>query len=149
MQMKALLPTDISALPLAEQVSVLMRSTPTLAGKLEAFCDLGNHTPTDAMLEVLKFMSLIDASYILSPSKRVDEAWHQFILHTLVYHEYCTKCYDKYLHHTPSNDTLENANQFEQTITLYREKYGNPPQWFWGLQWQVSISGDCSACELA
>lgn len=147
--MNALLPAKISTLSLAEQVEVLLQCAPTLVGKLNDYGDLGTHTPNEAMLEVLRFMSLIGPGFTVTPSKRVDAAWHQFILHTLIYHEYCTKCYDKYLHHTPSNDRLENAKQFEQTIALYREKYGDPPQWFWSLPWQVSTSGDCSACESA
>lgn len=146
--MKEQLPKHLRNLSLTEQVKVILECVPTLEGKLQDYCDLGECSPADALLEVLKFMSLLGNGYILTPSIRVDDAWHQFILHTVIYHEYCTKCYDKYLHHTPSNDTLGNDRQFEQTIALYREKYGQPPAWFWGLHWQVSISGDCSACEL-
>lgn len=147
--MKALLPEDINRLSLSAQAKVLLQCAPSLEGKLLNYCELGDFSPKDALIEVLRFMSLLGRSYVLTPSRRVDDVWHQFILHTLIYHEYCTKCYDKYLHHTPSNDSLSNEKQFEQTILRYREKFGDPPQWFWGLHWPAAIAGDCSACESA
>ncbi|MDD5267693.1 MAG: hypothetical protein PHO08_11275 [Methylococcales bacterium] len=36
-----------------------------------------------------------------SPTKIVDTAWHEFILHTKEYTEYCTNFFGKYIHHTP------------------------------------------------
>ncbi|GAB4256714.1 MAG: hypothetical protein Kow0065_05630 [Methylomicrobium sp.] len=36
------------------------------------------------------------------PSQAVDEAWHQFILSTRLYSEFCNKAFGYYLHHTPA-----------------------------------------------
>jgi hypothetical protein len=36
-------------------------------------------------------------------SVRVDEAWHQFILFTEQYSEFCHRFFGRYLHHRPSN----------------------------------------------
>jgi hypothetical protein len=36
------------------------------------------------------------------PSRVVDDAWHEFILMTRAYTEFCEKAFGKYLHHTPN-----------------------------------------------
>jgi hypothetical protein len=38
-----------------------------------------------------------------SPTKIVDEAWHEFILHTKIYAEYCNRRYGRFIHHVPSS----------------------------------------------
>lgn len=37
------------------------------------------------------------------PSKVVDEAWHEFILMSREYSEFCKKAFGRYLHHTPES----------------------------------------------
>lgn len=36
------------------------------------------------------------------PSKIVDELWHEFILHTRHYDDFCRKAFGRFLHHTPA-----------------------------------------------
>ena len=38
---------------------------------------------------------------IAMPSRVADDAWHEFILMTRLYHAFCDKAYGRYLHHTP------------------------------------------------
>ena len=38
------------------------------------------------------------------PSKAVDEAWHEMILMTREYTEFCERAFGRYLHHTPGLD---------------------------------------------
>lgn len=40
--------------------------------------------------------------HIAMPSKVADDLWHEFILHTRQYHEFCRKAFGHYLHHTPA-----------------------------------------------
>jgi len=35
------------------------------------------------------------------PSPEVDEVWHNFILHTSLYQEYCRSNFGKFIHHNP------------------------------------------------
>ena len=37
----------------------------------------------------------------LTPTIEVDEAWHNFILHTKVYQEYCLSNFGQFVHHNP------------------------------------------------
>lgn len=39
---------------------------------------------------------------IAMPSRVVDDAWHEFILMTRLYHTFCQKAFGHYLHHTPN-----------------------------------------------
>ena len=39
-----------------------------------------------------------------SPSKLVDEVWHDHILHTKKYAEDCQKTFGKFIHHTPNGE---------------------------------------------
>jgi hypothetical protein len=36
------------------------------------------------------------------PSQVVDVAWHEFILFTRLYNDFCRHCFGRYLHHTPT-----------------------------------------------
>lgn len=59
------------------------------------------------------------------PSKIVDEAWHEFILFTKNYAEFCEKALGRFLHHTPSSamskgTSLEIAIQNAWRIACHR-----------------------------
>lgn len=41
------------------------------------------------------------------PSRTVDEAWHEFVLHTLDYAMFCDKAYGTFLHHRPEESMSE------------------------------------------
>jgi hypothetical protein len=65
-------------------------------------------------------------------SLRVDEAWHQFILFTAQYAEYCQRCFGRYIHHSPSNaPKVERAEElpvatFAEFRARYEELFGEP-----------------------
>src|SRR3954462_8334193 len=44
-----------------------------------------------------------DGELIGMPSKAVDVAWHEMILRTREYHEFCRRAFGEYLHHTPDS----------------------------------------------
>ncbi len=43
-----------------------------------------------------------NGKFISMPSQVVDEAWHEFILFTRAYDDFCHKALGRFLHHTPS-----------------------------------------------
>ena len=145
--MNSLLNPSIKAQSIEQQAQTLLQAAPYLADKIELYGDIGEATPAQALVEVLKFMALVKQGQPITPSVRVDNVWHQFILSTRLYSEYCTNCYDKFLHHTPSNDRVSNQSQFELCLTLYQRQFGQPNKWFWGLVWQEPKAGDCGSCE--
>lgn len=40
--------------------------------------------------------------HISMPSQVVDDLWHEFILYTKNYEQFCTKAFGRYMHHTPA-----------------------------------------------
>ncbi len=58
-------------------------------------------------------------------SSRVDEAWHQFVLFTRQYVDFCQRYFGKYLHHNPSNapDVPESEGSVPSTAEAFRDRY--------------------------
>jgi uncharacterized membrane protein YgcG len=42
-----------------------------------------------------------DGEVLGMPSRLVDEAWHEFILDSIAYTDFCERAFGEYLHHTP------------------------------------------------
>ncbi len=53
------------------------------------------------------------------PSKVVDELWHQFILMSREYSEFCDQAFGKYLHHTPDTE-MKNGLDLPLSNTLHQ-----------------------------
>lgn len=51
------------------------------------------------------------ASSVRRPSKRLDEAWHIFILHTKEYTDFCTSNFGRFIHHVPDSDRVRNKDR--------------------------------------
>jgi hypothetical protein len=47
--------------------------------------------------------------FVSMPSRVVDSMWHEFILHTQAYRDWCTLAMGRFLHHTPSEVLGANA----------------------------------------
>ena len=64
-------------------------------------------------------------------SLRVDEVWHQFILYTSQYGEFCRRFFGHYVHHAPSNAPQSGAAttlpvaSFSDFCSRYQELFGS------------------------
>lgn len=101
----------------------------------------------DVLREFKKYVALVDLNRgkgkMSMPSERVDEVWHQFILFTPQYHEFCNEFLGKYLHHLPTTShTPLTSTGTKNFIKFYQETFGNIPE-IWGLD---SNSGDPADC---
>lgn len=59
-------------------------------------------------------------------SLRVDEAWHQFILFTKQYSDFCQRFFGRFIHHSPSNapeETEEAATLPVASFVMFRDRY--------------------------
>jgi hypothetical protein len=100
-------------------------------------------TPEDAealFSEVKKFIVLSrsdDTGTWEMYSRRIDETWHQFILFTMQYMDFCQRFFGKYLHHSPSNapkletDNLLPVVSFDMFRHRYEEMFGSPLPDLW------------------
>lgn len=51
------------------------------------------------------------------PSQAADELWHEFILHTRHYEQFCRKAFGRFLHHTPA---VALSRNYERNVGLRR-----------------------------
>lgn len=58
-----------------------------------------------------------DKKMVSMPSQIVDEAWHEFILFTQDYADFCSQFFDRFLHHTPA-EAMAGPNQANSGIQL-------------------------------
>ena len=82
------------------------RLPPFLQGKLQAAYPQLQLRDAELVLRGLRqfFMAHLrsDRQFVAMPSKLVDAAWHEFILHTTAYEQWCRFAFGGMLHHTPA-----------------------------------------------
>lgn len=133
--------------------AAILEARPLLRQKLARalFC-----SPADsekALDESIKFLILAaeNTDGQLTPSARVDLAWHEFILFTRTYLNFCEQYLGKMIHHEPSNNHEVNSQQYLLTLARYRSRFGEPPPEFWGEAKapgaQNKASASCGNCE--
>lgn len=88
-----------------------------------------------AILEYKKFMYLAAVSErMVSPSEIVDTVWHQHLIFTKSYQEFC-QILGKQIQHIPSTHNKEDFQKFklakEHTSKLYEIHFGNQPENIW------------------
>lgn len=82
--------------------------------------------------EYKRFLTLAaTTSQVVSPSEQVDQAWHLHVLHAARYRRFCSEVLGRRLDHGPSDggsaERAHFARAYEQTLTSYRERFGEPP----------------------
>ncbi len=82
--------------PLPQYLKRKLRETyPQLSGK---DCDLVER----GMRQFFLACSRSNKKFVAMPSKAVDAMWHEFILHTQAYSDWCHHALGHFLHHTPA-----------------------------------------------
>jgi hypothetical protein len=108
-------------------------------------------TPAEAerlFTEVKRYLLLvrIDRSKLWEMySLRIDEVWHQFILFTNEYIDFCRRCFGGYIPHSPSNApvpetfvAMETAT-FDEFAVRYEEMFGEALPDVWRDETSVTI----------
>ncbi len=74
------------------------------------------------------------------PSVEIDDAWHEMILFTPFYHEFCRFLGTDYIHHDPTGDVPDGAelqsknagkSLYDETLDNYRTFIGEPDPTYW------------------
>lgn len=88
--------------------------------------------------ELAKFLSIC-ATYPnnLTPSPKIDAIWHEFIIHTKDYHEYCMSTFGRFIHHNPS--ILANAGTYNNSRDLILDNYGEINNEVWPKPSDIEI----------
>ncbi len=100
-----------------------------------------------AICEVIRFLHLAASndSGLLTPSHRVDLAWHEFILCTIAYERFCTTNFGRFIHHTPGGPKEQNQRQYARTVELYTVRFGVPDPSYWPTGRKNSECGPCES----
>ncbi len=105
---------------------------PYLVEKLVNLRVVGTAAEAEALFVEVKrhlFLALtLDDRTLPVFSTRIDEAWHQFILFTREYHDFCTRFAGHYLHHSPRESSSSGRGSkpltFEEFVVEYERRFG-------------------------
>ncbi len=93
-----------------------------------------------AIIEYKKFIYLgIVSDFLVTPSKYIDVVWHEHILFSRGYREFCSEIIDYTFDHSPElvstkDQTGEFSAQYADTIKLYTVEFGQePPDDIWDI----------------
>lgn len=81
---------------------------PSLNEKLIEKYPFLSQSQTDEIIEGLRTyfhicnMAQKQSENLAMPSQAIDSAWHEFILHTKLYGQYCEQAFGQFLHHNPA-----------------------------------------------
>lgn len=80
--------------------------------------------------ELLKFLDVCAHERgPVSPPRRVDKAWHVFVLFTRDYRSYCEARHGAFIHHDPMEKPDSEA--YERAYLWAEERYGDLPRRIW------------------
>lgn len=124
----------------------LLQENEVLADKIMVALDCRREDANKAMLEVLRFLYLVanNQGDLLTPSQRVDLAWHEFILCTKTYREVCNTQFGRFIDHHPGGSTAVNRRRYHNTLLRYERTFGFADPDYWGTNGSES---DCGLCE--
>ena len=139
---KIILPNKIRPGIYADQ---LISREPNLVHKISKSLNLEEAEIAAALSELIKFLYLT-AYYntSLSPSKRIDLMWHEFILFTHTYEQFCHFHFKRFIHHQPDIDTARNIRLYHKTKALYELNFGSAPLFYWPKAESCTSCGPCS-----
>lgn len=94
-----------------------------------------NEFTDQAILEYKKFMFLAATSdFMVSPSEIIDNVWHQHLIFTQSYQDFCN-ILGRQIQHIPSTHNREEYEKFrqakERTIKFYEKDFGKQPKNIW------------------
>ncbi|MDB5259277.1 MAG: hypothetical protein JWO73_485 [Candidatus Taylorbacteria bacterium] len=83
---------------------VLAYRFPALVERLEEELKISKKEAEELVADLVKFLYLCATNttkFGLSPSKKIDEAWHNFIVFTKEYAKFCETNFGFFIHHNP------------------------------------------------
>lgn len=131
---------------LTERSSAILAENPLLTSRIARALEISESEVLSVFTEVLRFLYLIGIhTERLTPSLKIDNAWHEFILFTRLYMDTCQQQFGRYIHHSPGGDESGNKARFERTLQLYKDTFGPVPRELWGLG-PESNPAPCGPC---
>jgi len=115
-------------------------STKAFASKISRKLNWKNSDAVKAITKYKKFVYLaIVSDFQVTPSKVIDQVWHQHLLFTQAYREFCAEVIHYNLDHHPELIPMADQTgvfnaQYLDTLELYRTEFGvEPPHDIWSV----------------
>ena len=115
-------------------------SSKAFASKLSRKLGWTSEFALRAITEYKKFVFLgVISTGNVTPSKVIDQVWHEHQLFTKAYREFCSEVIDKEFDHTPElipvpQQTQQFNQQYLDTLALYRAEFNvEPPAAIWAV----------------
>ena len=79
--------------------------------------------------EFCKFAALhfLEPDLILAPSGFVDEFWHEYVLDTKGYRQFCDEIFGSFWEHNPTVTAEEAMPFYRETLAMYERYFGEKP----------------------
>ncbi len=77
-----------------------------------------------------------------APSVKLDNVWHEFILHTNEYRNFCDVYFGKFINHRPSN--RNETSKYNKTKKFAEENFGKLDKDIWFKNDAADCDGSCS-----
>ena len=115
-------------------------STKAFANKLAVKYNWANEFALRAAWEYKKFVYLgVTSNFNVTPSKVIDQVWHQHILFSKAYRMFCADVIENQFDHNPellpfNSQTSIYSAQYGDTLQLYKKEFNtSPPADIWGI----------------
>lgn len=135
--------------------SVMAYKNPVLIAKYRKKYGVTTRTAQKHFQELKKFLLLTSvAKQSIAPSQKIDQVWHEFILFTKDYRQFCTTNFGKIIEHVPEIATgkrqaTKAIRRYLETLALAASVYGklDPEMWPDEKQLASVCSVDDDACR--
>lgn len=115
-------------------------STKAFAGKIARKLGWSEKFSLKAVTEYKKFVYLgVISDFAVTPSRVIDKVWHEHLLFSKAYREFCTGVIQYNFDHNPElipmdEQTAAFNEQYHSTLELYKREFGiEPPTAIWGI----------------
>lgn len=127
-------------------------STKAFASKIARKAGWTNQFAMKALSEYKKFVFLgVVSDFNVTPSKIIDQVWHEHLLFSKAYRHFCSDVIDYTLDHNPELVPITDQTgifnvQYMDTLDLYKTEFGiDPPADIWSVpkfdQHNVAVDG--------
>ncbi|HQU07979.1 MAG TPA: hypothetical protein PK539_02920 [Candidatus Paceibacterota bacterium] len=93
--------------------------------------------------DVKRYLCLVVATgERLSPTRAIDAGWHEFLMYTRDYANFCTRYFGAFVHHAPDPVFMPRfvVSDATATVACASDVFGEL-----GKNWTARAAGDCSA----
>ncbi len=102
------------------------------AGVIERLVKDGVFSEGEAVIvfrDTIRFLDLCGTTdESLAPTESIDKCWHQFLLFTKDYADFCRVFYGKFIHHSPDWGAQKTDNALgRRMLQLFAERFGTSP----------------------